>query len=190
MSDTALKRWITGQFVGLASALDRIHQQSNVSMSARSKTVYPRLYNHRSRHGDIKPENILWFKERTDEAHPIGGTLKITDFGLARSHPIADQDEFERPRGYSRTYRAPEFDIKGAIGGAYDLWSFGCVVLETAVWLIRGWEGVTSFALSRAGRTGRGDDAFFERSTSRTQCASLVNLKPEVVQVGPICAHV
>ena len=172
--NATLQSWVTGQLAGLASAIRRIHHQHKI---------------HKGRHGDIKPENILWFRTQTGgDRNSVGGILKLSDFGLSRMNPTTGQNANERPTGYSRTYRAPEFDVRGAIGSEYDLWSFGCVVIETAVWMIRGWDGVVSFAFSRAGRTGRGDDAFFTQATPKKGRPPLVYLKPVVLYVRPTVA--
>ena len=169
--NTTLQSWVTGQLAGLASAIRRIHQLPKIA---------------KGRHGDIKPENILWFRTQAGgHCGSVGGILKLSDFGLSRINPKTDQNAKERPRGYSRTYRAPEFDVRGAIGSEYDIWSFGCVVLETAVWMVRGWNGVASFAFSRAGRSGRGDDAFFAHVAPEKGQKPLVYLKPVVVYVRP-----
>jgi serine/threonine protein kinase len=83
---------------GLAHGLDGIHntkltksEVEAVQTSAISpdfpQQPFPTVYNlaHEDdegkdygRHGDIKPENILWFKQ--DKSHPKFGILKLSDF--------------------------------------------------------------------------------------------------------------
>ncbi|EMR64310.1 putative protein kinase domain-containing protein [Eutypa lata UCREL1] len=55
-------------------------------------------------HGDLKPENILWFQDPL-----LGDGTRV---------------KFE-PKGVSRTYCAPEFDVKGHISQKYDMWTLG-----------------------------------------------------------------
>ncbi|RSL62421.1 hypothetical protein CEP53_004787 [Fusarium sp. AF-6] len=68
--DTVL--WVVAQCAGLASGLQQIHRYgsilaSNSPGSDRDLKLY-------GRHGDIKPENVLWFRKENR-----GGTLKIYD---------------------------------------------------------------------------------------------------------------
>lgn len=58
-------RYLLEQLLGLADALDQMHKRN-------------------WRHGDIKPENILNFKNCT-----IIGQLKLGDMGLAKHHITA-----------------------------------------------------------------------------------------------------
>lgn len=60
------------------------------------------------RHGDIKPKNILWFKNDPEVDDPKG-VLKVTGFGLGRFHG-RDSRSKENPRtvGWSPTYEPPE----------------------------------------------------------------------------------
>jgi serine/threonine protein kinase len=107
-------------------------------------------YQTHGRHGDLKPKNILWFREYHDKDPSYQGVLKISDFGLTRFHG---------PRSYSHingeavavagTYRAPEHDIRKMISQSYDFWTLGCVFLEFVTWYLLGWEEVDKFSKSR-----------------------------------------
>ncbi|KAM0420961.1 hypothetical protein ACHAPT_011204 [Fusarium lateritium] len=153
--DTVL--WVAKQCYGLANGLQTIHRYGSIEQSsyqASTATAYSgavpgrKLY---GRHGDIKPQNILLFKDPQD---PDGrGILKICDFGQAELHSAHSRSN--RPNtdvAISLFYRPPECDIKGGtISRAYDIWTIGCLYLEFVAWMLGGWNLVTRFALQRAG---------------------------------------
>ncbi|KAI9167743.1 ornithine decarboxylase antizyme [Paramyrothecium foliicola] len=144
--------WIARQCAGLAQGIDAIHcpqmreeVRLELSISQRDKNL--------GRHGDLKPENILWFKQSPDGYRgpsPMG-TLKITDFGLTRYHGSNTVEE-PVPDGFpvSPTYRTPEYEIRKTLSPEYDIWTFGCVLLEFVIWYFRGWDGVDKFSKDRA----------------------------------------
>ncbi len=107
------------------------------------------------RHGDIKPENILWFKEEE--------VLKITDFGLGRFHGRDSRSGID-PRKISGTltYEPPECSLARPVSRKYDIWSLGCLFLEFATWLLEGAAKIDDFANERGLNTGIiNDDTFF-----------------------------
>ncbi|KAF5504490.1 hypothetical protein CGCF413_v004464 [Colletotrichum fructicola] len=93
-ADTVI--WMAEQCSGLAEGLTKLHQYEtglndktespkkdflapNVVLNGGKDSGRPGpLY---GRHGDIKPENILWFPDSKVSCHK--GTLKISDFGLS-----------------------------------------------------------------------------------------------------------
>ncbi|KAF5013348.1 hypothetical protein FDECE_651 [Fusarium decemcellulare] len=172
--DKATSYWMLSQLQGLASGLMHIHDYKGNSGKENGLQLY-------GLHGDIKPANILVF---SDAELKGGRTLKIADFGLSQFHrkdsqpssvytryepPMIQDDTFEpsefKPRGYSPTYRAPEFDLETSVGRAYDVWSLGCVFLEFITWMLYGYEALDTFASIRASAVSKGqraDDAFFE----------------------------
>ncbi|KAI0891514.1 hypothetical protein F4806DRAFT_305061 [Annulohypoxylon nitens] len=125
--------WIFGQIKGICSALDELHAGN-------------------TRHGDLKPENILWFQDESNH-----GIFQIADFGLAGFHEKDRQTKYRKgmmsftPSGTSR-YEPPEMDEMRATHGArsrhYDIWSMGCVLLESLVWFIYGYNSVETFRVS------------------------------------------
>lgn len=147
--------WFFKQCFGLALGLRRLH---NPESYRKKKGLKPRrdmagsadeieesdeiVYNAQKseygRHGDIKPENILWFK--TYDGHE--NHLVISDFGstefnssISRSHVPPEK---VGSAGYTGTYHAPEYRFDGEVSQKYDIWSLGCVFLELAVWLFYG----------------------------------------------------
>ncbi|WJG35684.1 uncharacterized protein FOBCDRAFT_241613 [Fusarium oxysporum Fo47] len=101
------------------------------------------------RHGDLKPDNILHFK---DENSPWLGTLKIADLGLAKQHAFATtqrQDPTQQKYTTSH-YEAPEvittLNARVPRSRRYDIWSMGCIIFEYAIWLLYGYdEGLRRF---------------------------------------------
>ncbi|KAI0968942.1 kinase-like domain-containing protein [Xylaria arbuscula] len=105
-----------------------------------SKTTTPEASNWR--HGDLKPDNIL----RTKEGDALG-PLMIGDFGLAKKH-----NDLTKVRTYTETrhgtlkYEPPEaFDNSRPKSRSYDIWSMGCIIVETIIWLLYGKEGQKQF---------------------------------------------
>ncbi|KAF4946078.1 hypothetical protein FGADI_11463 [Fusarium gaditjirri] len=146
--DLSVIRWTSTQTLGLLAALDAIHN----SRGARSY----------GRHGDIKPENILWF-ETDDEPF---GLLVVADFGLSKFHRERSRSNTKNTKvGYTCTYAPPEIDIEGGtITRSSDIWSFGCVLLEMACWLLGGWELCEAFVNARLTEDSSGimrTDSFF-----------------------------
>ncbi|VUC30668.1 unnamed protein product [Clonostachys rosea] len=136
--------WMVQQCRGLAAGLSRLHRHetssgrsllnpsSGLTLKKAKSNEHFEIYGW---HGDIKPENILWFPGPGKEM----GTLKIADFGTAqfsiklRSH--------RKPLGYSPTYSAPEFKFRNPenlINALCDVWALGCVYLEALTWAIAG----------------------------------------------------
>ncbi|KAI1390532.1 uncharacterized protein F4822DRAFT_393448 [Hypoxylon trugodes] len=142
--DSSLCQHFAEQFLGIATAIYQIHYgRTTKHQNSASPVTIP----IQGQHGDIKPENFLCFQDHTDLEQP---TLVLSDFGLGRFHIREGRQDSSRPIGFSPTYRAPELDVKGTVDEAYDIWSLGCVFLESITWLLRGWEGVKCFAESRA----------------------------------------
>ena len=119
-----------------------------------------------SRHGDIKPENILWSDEDTldEDAHfNEQGILLIADFGLMKCHKTRTEFRItpEQARG-SVPYEPPEVAeprISKTVSRSYDIWSLGCVYLEFITWLVCGFDELERFRASRA--KGVDDETFF-----------------------------
>lgn len=189
--------WMMEQLHGIASALMNIHRFGGQCGEKQDVEVY-------GRHGDIKPENILVFRDQKTGRR----TLQLADFGLAEFHRVGSQptdghvgnktrnpagDPSEpsdfKPRGYSPTYRSPEIDFKQAISSKYDIWSLGCVYLEFAIWWMEGVHAVREFAIDRTtvvpskGGSRRVDDGFFELHASTAEEKPHAKLKSSVSKV-------
>jgi serine/threonine protein kinase len=116
------------------------------------------------RHGDIKPENILWFADSQGIDHPKG-VLQIADFGLGRFHGRDSRSAVNPDTIFSSpTYEPPECKLRQPVSRGYDIWSLGCLYLEFVTWLLRGSAEIDGFSNFRgrvATGTGINDDNFF-----------------------------
>lgn len=129
--------WLCAQCCGIAEALEKIHNNSFQEKALGSAE-------QKGRHGDIKPENILYFHDPCAESgDELSIQLKISDFGLARWHrDISNQPIYSKPIGVTQTYRAPEHDRKTAISQPSDIWPLGCLYLDFITWYLRGWPAI------------------------------------------------
>lgn len=161
--DTIL--WMAQQCEGISGGLSKIHryesnsnprpilmprEEGTLNLPVVGSQAQPqgmtRLY---GRHGDIKPANILWFRDPND---PNGkGVLKITDFGLAEFSAAHSRSYKPKSKvANTANYRPPECDLLGElIGPSYDIWTLGCVYLEFVTWLLGGWKLVEEFTRNR-----------------------------------------
>ncbi|KAJ4005493.1 hypothetical protein NW766_011042 [Fusarium irregulare] len=128
--------WMLQECYGIASGLYKVHNHTSWKIGARESGSQ-----NKGRHGDIKPKNILFFRDEGDSA----GRLVVADFTLMRFHSSIDT-EYTRIRnvGYSRTYRPPEMDASRAtqVSQKYDIWTLGCVFLEFITWHLLGPDAV------------------------------------------------
>ncbi|KAI1739892.1 hypothetical protein F4680DRAFT_448506 [Xylaria scruposa] len=129
------------------------------------------------RHGDIKPENILWYNDQEDGL----GVLQFTDFGAAELNSGMSKSKVVSNFAATLAYRAPESDIPGwAIRQSADMWSLGCVYLEFITWLLGGETLLREFCEKRmswdnAGRVEM--DTFFDNDQSKDPNGKVVELK-------------
>lgn len=75
-------------------------------------------------HRDIKPQNVFIGQD--------GRTIKLGDFGLARSNTGQASGRFT-PVVCTLWYRAPEVFLRTSYSSAIDVWSVGCVLGEMIV---------------------------------------------------------
>ncbi|KAK3502514.1 kinase-like domain-containing protein [Neurospora crassa] len=146
--------WVAKQCQGIAYGVSAIHQYRSGNWSNLEARDYKNAqFGH---HGDIKPENILWFQDgHGSSPDPSGfqaGTFTLTDFGLAaiNTDRTISRNLVEFP--CSRDYSAPEADLMncGPPGRQYDMWTLGCVYLEIVTWMIGGWSLLEEFTRSRS----------------------------------------
>ncbi|KAK7717462.1 hypothetical protein SLS64_002954 [Diaporthe eres] len=174
-TDKSLSRntvcWIAQQCWGLADGLDGIHnaklsieevgqvQQPSTGPPSptKGKSWISALKTNKKdcgRHGDIKPPNILWFKQ--DENDYGLGVLKISDFGLTTFHTALTTQASPRDQnGCTWTYAPPEYDLKEDISRPFDIWSLGCVYLEFITWALLGPAGIKDFRERRESEQGQ-----------------------------------
>lgn len=148
--------WMVGQWLGLARGLLAIHrcpadEESEQTMSYRQADDKLGPQHRHGRHGNIKPENILWFssQDAEDEPLPANGKFVLSDFALTEFHQNESEVVDSREIAVSLTYRAPEYDVSPGVAQSYDIWSLGCVLLEFIVWYLQGYEGFDQFSLDR-----------------------------------------
>ncbi|KAH6956001.1 hypothetical protein BKA56DRAFT_203433 [Ilyonectria sp. MPI-CAGE-AT-0026] len=130
---------VVQQLRGLASALNFLHENN-------------------FRHGDVKPENILIFKDKSTL-----GTLKLGDLGLAKAHNA--NTTLRRTGTLTKygtiRYEAPEAEVCPELPRSrrYDIWSIGCVLFEFVIWLVYGQDGLRD--LNTAMLKHGNSDAFY-----------------------------
>ncbi|KAK2606624.1 hypothetical protein N8I77_005359 [Diaporthe amygdali] len=142
--DLSQAKWMIEQLLGLAGALQRIHRSGSGDLETKRWGI----------HGDIKPENILWYKDSADPNNL--GKFVICDFGFTRFHTKASRSR-AHSEGENLKYRAPE---QGSISRAYDMWSFGCVLLEFVTWYLAGHRHVEDTFYQRRRHDDRGEQVF------------------------------
>src|SRR6266702_4161399 len=108
-------------------------------------------------HTDIKPQNILVFGN--DQQSPYDLTFKISDFGVSSiKSSVGINRSVVRADAYSEltcalptdirclcSIAAPEYSSTRTDRGReqlYDIWSLGCIYMESIVWLIMGRDGL------------------------------------------------
>ncbi|KAE9377375.1 kinase-like protein [Stipitochalara longipes BDJ] len=179
-ADTVL--WSLRQMAGIASGLQLIHDFKvtvplsvpgvgigDIRVGKGKGAVQLEVQNGEQwfgRHGDIKPENVLWFAK--DHSLPYShsmGVLQIADFGLGRFHGRDSRSRVDPETIISSpTYEPPECKMKLPVSRAYDIWSLGCIYLEFITWLLRGSSAIDGFADFRgrdATDSGINEDNFF-----------------------------
>ena len=159
--------WSIKQMLGTADGLYQIHAfEVQYDLDVQSNLLTPGIAGRLSvkageekygRHGDIKAENLLWFKEEN--------VLKITDFGLGRFHGRDSRSGIDpRKVAGTLTYEPPECTTGKSVSRVYDIWSMGCLYLEFITWLMEGNNKIDEFANAR-GKPGAyaevSDDNFF-----------------------------
>lgn len=154
--------WLVQQCRGLADGIYGIH---NAQISVQELQAIDPLHERtlsdpetnedtdeddkiHGRHGDIKPDNILWFSDEENEYKC--GVLKITDFGITAFHNAKTTKQPAKHVPRTLTYAAPEVDISQEddephVSRLFDVWSLGCVYLEFITWILLGYAGVLEF---------------------------------------------
>lgn len=139
--DLTTVRWVSKQMFGIMGAVDTIHEPKHVN-----NLLTPEVKRY-GRHGDIKPDNILWFKSHKD---PLG-ILVVSDMGLTSFNRDVSRSNIPGNKMPGAPgYRPPECEvIGGKVSRAFDIWTLGCLFLELTTWLMGGWELVEEFEEAR-----------------------------------------
>lgn len=193
--------WFFDQCWGIARGLRKIHHLGTVPKEGMGtnkldvKDISKLLLNsvpggrEWGRHSDIKPENILWFKNY--EGRP--NHLVISDFGLTRFNSAQSKSRVlqEEIKGFSGTYRPPDLHLNEAISQRYDVWSLGCVFLEFTSWLLLGYRTtIEDFATKRVNdpleNSNEGAEDKFFGLISDADGTQRATLKTSVVEVSCI----
>ncbi|KAK9419823.1 putative Kinase-like protein [Seiridium unicorne] len=171
--DWSMVKWVAEQCKGLASGILLIHEHK-LSIAVQTASDLPpdqtEVFGY---HGDIKPQNVLWFRSAGQDDLPLG-TLKLTDFGTARfRHNTTYSMKSISMLAVSQDYRAPECDLSGSksIGRGYDIWSLGCLYLEFITWLLGGRVLLEQFAFVRMAEDPLfiSTKTFFQIETEKTK---------------------
>jgi WD40 repeat protein/serine/threonine protein kinase len=106
-----------GRDGGLEAALDRAIQLARGLAHAHARGIV---------HQDVKPENALLDQD---------GTVKVTDFGLARAVAVArasapDARHAASLAGFTRAYASPEQTAGRRLTAATDVWSFAITAVD------------------------------------------------------------
>lgn len=174
--DIDFMRWVSSQCRGIMEAVNVIHNPPHL--------VKDKVF---GRHGDIKPENILWFKSPNEAGR---GIWVISDLGLSAFN--REQSRSMIPNQsitWTPAYRPPECDIDGGtISRAFDIWTLGCFYLEMVCWLLGGWRLKDEFHEKRTTIyvTGTGSDIFFDlqlNGEDETNETYIALVKPQVAEV-------
>ncbi|WAO87251.1 Protein kinase domain-containing protein [Fusarium falciforme] len=134
--------WFLQQCLGLAGGLRKVHNDNSWLLRHGSNGDASQSdFRNQGRHGDIKPENILFFPE-TETAR---GRLVVADFTLMRFHSMDTVNHTEAGKvGFSETYYPPEVDTGPGtiVSQKYDIWTLGCVYLEFITWYLIGYDAI------------------------------------------------
>jgi serine/threonine protein kinase len=178
--DKDMALWMAKQMVGIASALEHIHDPPTNGQHAGKLPVPTDQY---GRHGDLKPENILLY----DSPHDKMGILVVADLGLAKLNSILSRSQPDPYANFTPRYKPPECNILGAkVTRLYDIWTYGCVILEWVCWIFEGDLVRTQFmnSLFAPFPSGAQADMFFNMLPVAGTDEYDVVVKPQVEQVS------
>lgn len=173
--DLATVRWVSKQCSGIMAAMDSIHDPKHL------KNLTVMKY---GRHGDIKPDNILWFRSSKDPR----GILVVSDMGLSSFNHDTSRSNIPNTKiPKVPGYRPPECDVEGGtISRAYDIWTLGCLFLELLTWLLGGWKLVEQFQNERKSIyiTGAVNNIFFDLKKIKGRDGYVAQVKIQVTKVS------
>ncbi|SPO05435.1 uncharacterized protein DNG_08122 [Cephalotrichum gorgonifer] len=173
--------WFSKQCLTLMEGLNAIHNAGSFF----ADSPPPQGIKAHGRHGDLKPHNILWFKEDVEGETSLGN-FKYCDFGVTAFHSTESMQESHDKYARTLTYMAPESKMKYKIEPSYDIFSLGCILLEFVTWYLGGWEVVENFTNCRLHNDEDNYyesvriDSFYNFFPSNTHTNSKASLKPDV----------
>lgn len=150
--DNAFVSWLVLQMKGLADGLRRIHNSGPLGLgpdSVARNLQLPEKPRRTGYHHDLKPQNILAFLNEnvgTRQPRITDFTFRISDFGTARLNDVRSHTGIGAGKPSYKTsnlshgatiYGAPDWALEGATSRPFDVWSLGCVFLETLLWALR-----------------------------------------------------
>jgi serine/threonine protein kinase len=143
------------------------------------------LHDVNCRHGDLKPANILVFKDNEEGEDNTTLTFKIADLGVSTFHQHNSQSRVgSNMIGGTARYEPPERCLRKNISAAYDMWSLGCVYLEFVIWLVKGSQDVeklSTLGSSVDRRDERETDGFFEILPADSGGPERARVKPSLL---------
>lgn len=168
--------WISRQIYMMVEALEHIHNLD------KSLQVDKRF----GRHGDLKPENVLWYRSTKDAR----GFFAIADLGLAACNSEHSRSGIpSNSVGRTPEYRSPECDLDdGKISRSYDIWTLGCLLLEMACWILGGPTSRTKFRNERTSTyvSGSQSDIFFDVEEKPDRSGYVMLIKKSVEKVSSL----
>jgi serine/threonine protein kinase len=175
--DHSSRIWLATQCYELVDAVAFIHDPKQ--LNSQNEPLF-------GKHGDIKPDNILWF--RRDEKD----VLVISDLGLASVHREQTRSKMSGWRTVvTPNYKAPECDMdgkEGYVSRSFDIWTLGCTFLEFIVWTLNGCEGLESFKYKRVSThlaEKQPTDTFFKIMPLKSKAEEYVfQIKDQITEVS------
>jgi serine/threonine protein kinase len=125
---------------GLSSALDSVHNYVNHKIDLRLSGL----------HHDLNPKNVLISRS----------TFLLGDFGLSRFKDVLEPSRtlWRDTLGYYAAPECLELDTmkKPLIGRKSEIWAFGCMLADIAIWMLFGPAGILEFTSTRKFSAGAG----------------------------------
>ncbi|CAG8937260.1 unnamed protein product [Penicillium salamii] len=108
----------------LAAAIHFLHEHLHL------ESEWPEFHDQAMCHMDLKPRNILVFKQPGSST----GIWKITDFGISQVAHLRQSEDSTQDPGYTHMWRRPSLrmgeyhapDVEAQLRS--DIWSFGCII--------------------------------------------------------------
>ncbi|KUJ17135.1 kinase-like protein [Mollisia scopiformis] len=138
--------WTT--LCGITRALVHIHE-----VDSQNTLGAPQIF--QGWHQDVKPDNILVMTNGINS--PYDWKFNLADLGTSHFKKWSKEGSDIDTRG-TEAYGAPECfradrfleDCTIMVKQNCDIWSFGCILAEAAVWLIHGFPGLQRFRRNRS----------------------------------------